>query len=147
MPRAAATYRLTYEDNTSRVLPVSTRTETSWTFRSGPPPGLGAARIPLLLVEYHLPLNLDNHPDGTTGEFSVARVAGTRPSRVIRFRLWTSTDGGRHWHPAAVRALSAGRYAAALPQVATGTAVSLRVHASDTGGSAITQTILTAYHG
>jgi hypothetical protein len=147
VPQAAATYRLTYDDSTSKVLPVSTRTDTSWTFRSAAPAGLGAARIPLLLVSYQLPLGLDNHPDGRTAVLTVARVAGTPRARVTGLRLWSSIDGGRRWRPAMVRALGAGRYAATLPRVAHGLAVSLRVQASDTGGSGIEQTIITAYHG
>ena len=73
VPVAPAAYKLVYTDNTSRALPVSTRTQTTWTFRSAAPTGNNAVRIPLLLVDYTLPLGLDSHPDGSTARFAVAR--------------------------------------------------------------------------
>src|SRR5450755_1721265 len=147
VPATSASYRLSYADNTSKLLPVSPRTATTWTFRSAPPAGLDGVRIPLLLVNYSLPLNLDNHPDGNTAVLTVARIAGTPTVRVTGLRLWTSTDEGKTWQAAPVRALRSGRYAVTLPRVAAGQSVSLRVTAADAGGSSIDQTIITAYHG
>lgn len=147
VPAALATYRLVYTDDTARALPVSTQTQTTWTFRSAAPASSSAVRIPLLLVFYALPLSLDNHPDGSTAVFTVARVAGTTRARVTRFRLWTSLDNGHTWHAAPVRALGGGRFSATLPHAAKGQAVSLRVQAADAGSSGIEQTIITAYHG
>ena len=147
VPVAPAAYKLVYTDNTSRALPVSTRTQTTWTFRSAAPTGNNAVRIPLLLVDYTLPLGLDSHPDGSTARFAVARVAGTPRARVTGFRLWTSLDGGHTWQASPVRALGGGRFAATLPRVARGKAVSLRVQANDVGGSGVEQTIMTAYKG
>lgn len=77
VPPQARTYRLTYTDDWSKVLPVSTKTMTTWTFRSARPAGIAQVGIPLLLVRYHLPLNLDNHPVGSTAILTVTRVAGT----------------------------------------------------------------------
>jgi hypothetical protein len=147
VPEAPDTYRLVYTDNTSAALPVSTQTQTTWTFRSAAPPGGNVVRIPLLLVGYSLPLNLDNQPDGSTAVFTVARVAGTPPAPVTGFWLWTSLDNGQTWQAARVRPLGGGRFAAALPQAASGQAVALRVQATDAGGSDIDQTIMTAYNG
>jgi subtilisin family serine protease len=147
VPVAPGSYRLSYDDNTSRVLPVSPRTETTWTFRSAAPSGLGAARIPLLLVSYSLPLGLDNRQDGDIAVLTVARVKGTPAARVTGLRLWTSTNQGRTWHAAHVRALGSGRYAVTLHRAAASQSVSLRVSASDTGGSSINQTIIAAYRG
>jgi hypothetical protein len=147
VPAAPATYKLAYTDNTSGALPVSTQTMTTWTFRSATPPGGHAVRIPLLLVDYALPLGLDNHPDGSTAVFTVARMAGTARAWVTGFRLWISLDNGGTWRAARVRALGGGRFAATLPHAAPGQAVSLRVQATDAGGSGIKQTIMTAYHG
>jgi hypothetical protein len=147
VPQDAATYRLTYRDDTAAALPVSTRTDTTWTFRSAPPPGLGFVRLPLLVVGYQLPLSLANRPDGSTGVLTVARIAGTPRARVTSLRLWTSVTGGRTWQPAPVRALGGGRYEISLPHAARGQAVSLRVQATDAGGSGIDQTVITAYRG
>lgn len=146
VPATTATFRLTYDDDTSGVLPVSTQTHTAWTFRSAAPAGLSMARLPLLLVSYDLPLDLRNHPDGHTATITVASVAGTPAATVTGMRLWTSTDGSRTWQPAPVRSLGSGRYAATLPDAALGQPVGLRVQAADSAGSAIGQTIITAYH-
>jgi hypothetical protein len=147
VPAAAATYRLTYTTDTSAVLPVSTRTSTIWTFRSAAPAGLAAVRIPLLVVDYSLPLSLDNRPDGTAGVLSVAPIAGTPPARVTTMKVWTSTDNGSTWQSAAARPLGGGRYSVALPHAAAGQAVSLRVQAADAAASGIDQRIMTAYRG
>lgn len=147
VPQAPAAYKLVYTDNTSRALPVSTQTQTTWTFRSAASPSGNLVRIPLLLVDYALPLSPDNHPDGSTAVFTVARVAGTAQARVTGFRLWTSLDSGHTWQMARVRSLGGGRFSATLPHAASGQAVALRVQATDAGGSGIEQTIMTAYHG
>ena len=147
VPPQAATYRLSYADNTSQVLPVSTRTFTTWTFRSAAPAGSAQVELPLLLVRYHLPLKLDNHPDGSSAILTVTRVAGTPRASVRDLRLWTSVDGGKTWHAAPVHALGNGKFVVILPHVKAGQGVSLHVMAGDVGGSTIDQTIITAYHG
>jgi hypothetical protein len=111
------------------------------------PVGPSLHRLPLLTVNYDLPLGLDNHPDGDTAILTASRVAGSGSASVKELRLWTSADGGTTWTAAPVHALGGGRYAATLPHVAAGQAVSLRVQASDAGGSGIDQTIITAYRG
>jgi subtilisin family serine protease len=147
VPPQPGSYRLTVSTKFAPVLTVSTQTSTTWTFRSTAPAGSAQVRVPLLLVHYDLPLNIDNHPDGRTAVFTVGRVAGTPRAAVSGFRLWTSVDGGKTWQPASVRALGGGRFAGTMPAVASGVGVSLRVAASDAEGSKIDQTILNAYHG
>lgn len=146
VPADTGTYQLKYDESTSAI-PVSSSTSTTWTFRSVLPTGTDISHLPLLTVGYDLPFNLDDHPDGETAVLNVARVAGSGTAQVTGLRLWTSTDGGTTWSAAPVHALGGGRYAATLPHAAAGQAVSLRVKASDAGGSAIDQTIITAYHG
>jgi hypothetical protein len=126
----------------STALEVSTRTSTTWTFRSRPV----EERLPLLLVAYRLPLNLLNQPAGDTATFRVSRVAGAATAKATGLKLWTSLDDGATWRPAAVTG-SGGTYSAKLPHAGPGQAVSLRVQASDDGGSAIDQTIIRAYFG
>ena len=132
VPPNAATFRLSYADHTAAALPVSTRTSTTWTFRSAPD-GLAGVRIPLLLVSYHLPLGLNDRADGQSAVFTAARVAGAR-ARVVRMRVWVSVNNGHSWQSAPVRALGDGRFAVTLPPVAAGEAVSIRVQAADAGG-------------
>ena len=145
VPAREGTYRLTYAAKS--ILTISTKTDTTWTFRSAAPAGSAQVRVPLLLVRYDLPLNLRNHPDGRTAILTVGRMAGTPRAHVLGLRLWTSVDGGKSWQVASVKALGGGRFAGTLPQVAAGVGVSLRVAASDAGGSKVTQTIINSYHG
>lgn len=146
VPAAARRFRLSYADNYARVLPVSTRTATTWTFRAAPA-GVSSVMLPLLLVRYQLPLNLDNRQDGNTAVITAARIAGAPASRVTSLRVWISVTQGRVWRPVSARALGRGRYSISLPTASAGQSVSLRVRASDAGGSGIEQTIITAYRG
>ncbi|GAA4511345.1 S8 family serine peptidase [Actinoallomurus oryzae] len=142
VPATAGTYRLVYDVDASAALPVSTKTSTEWTFHSRPV----EERLPLLLVDYRLPLDLFNHPDGDTATFTVSRVAGAAPAKATGLKLWTSLDDGKTWQAAHVTG-TGGKYSAALPHAGKGQAVSLRVRATDSGGGAIDQTILRAYFG
>ncbi|MGI5224862.1 S8 family peptidase [Actinoallomurus sp. CA-142502] len=142
VPATAGTYRLVYDVDASAALPVSTKTSTTWTFHSKPV----EERLPLLLVDYRLPLDLFNRPNGDTATFTVSRVAGAASAKATGLKLWTSLDDGATWQPAPVTG-TGGKYSATLPHAGKGQAVSLRVRATDAGGGAIDQTILRAYFG
>ncbi|MBA9002446.1 S8 family peptidase [Thermomonospora cellulosilytica] len=142
VPEKKARYRLEYDVDASKILPVSVRTSTAWSFTSKAPSDHSSVLLPLLLVDYDLALDLHNRPvPGKESVFTVAPYGGGS-SRVTSFKLWTSTDDGATWTKVTARALGDGRYAAALP--ATGN-VSLRVLASDDRGSVIDQRIIRAY--
>jgi subtilisin family serine protease len=143
VPATAETYRLNYAVDASQALPISTKTSTQWTFHSDPV----EERLPLLLVDYRLPLDLLNHPNGDTATFTVSRVAGATTAKATGLKLWTSLDDGATWQAADVSAAAGGKYTATLPHAGKGQAVSLRVRASDSGGGAIDQTIIRAYFG
>ncbi|WP_165978375.1 S8 family peptidase [Actinomadura darangshiensis] len=145
VPSGEAEYRLTYENDASAILPVSTQTSTSWTFRSREPRGHESAGIPLLLVDYDLNLDLRNQPSGEPAVFTVARMAGSGEAKVGGLEFWTSADDGKTWQAAATQALGGGRFSAPLPGPVKGQAVSLRVSAQDAGGSGIDQRIIRAY--
>lgn len=145
VPSGAADYRLTYENDASAVLPVSTRTSTSWTFRSRATRGNESANLALLLVDYDLNLDMRNQPAGEPAVFTVARQAGSGEAKVTGLRFWTSVDDGKTWQGADVTDLGGGRYSAPLPAPVKGQAVSLRVSAKDAGGSGIDQSIIRAY--
>jgi subtilisin family serine protease len=142
VPVSAGDYRLVYDVDASKLTPVSTKTSTTWTFRSKP----GEMRVPLLTVDYKLPLDLLNHPDGDTATFTVARVKGSAAAKATGLKLWTSLDDGTTWQPAAVTGTN-GKYTAKLPKAGKGQGVSLRVQATDNGGGKIDQTIIRAYTG
>ncbi|MEH0981432.1 S8 family serine peptidase [Micromonospora sp. CPCC 205556] len=145
VPATAGTYRLTYELDASAVLPVSTRVSTAWTFRSTGPSGTGRLPVPLLSVDYALPLTAANRPDGEMAAFTVHQARGTDRQEITSFALWTSTDDGATWKPAQVRRDGTGRYTAPVPQPSAGEAVSLRVAVRASGGSGFEQTIIRAY--
>ena len=145
IPAAVGTYRLAYELDASMVLPVSTRVSTEWTFRSAGPSGTGSVPVPLLSVDYALPLDVANRPAGGVAGFTVHQTRGVAPQEIISFALWTSVDDGATWQPVAVERQEDGRYTAALPQPDAGQAVSLRVAVEASGGSGFAQTIIRAY--
>ncbi|PZG17354.1 S8 family serine peptidase, partial [Nonomuraea aridisoli] len=144
VPEQAADYRLTLDVDTSLILPVSTRVTTSWTFRSAGPRDTGAVPLPLLSVDYALPLDAANHAVGGAATFSVRQAHGVPARRVTSFQVWTSTDDGATWRPAEAGRTADG-YRAELPAATPGQAVSLRVKAGADGGSGIDQTIIRAY--
>ncbi|PWR04805.1 hypothetical protein DKT68_30355 [Micromonospora acroterricola] len=145
VPQQMADYRLTLDVDTSLILPISTKVNTSWTFRSAGPDGTGSVPLPLLAVDYALPMDTTNHATGGTAELAVRQAHGVKPQRVTVFQVWTSTDDGATWKTA--RVTGAGdSYRVELPTVAAGKPVSLRVKAAANGGSGIDQTIIRAYN-
>ena len=99
-----------------------TRTDTTWTFKSG-----AEGRLPLLRVDYSAPV-------GLTG------TATVRPHLVkidvpgaVRTRIEVSDDDGVTWKP------TAGLVPAGAKPV------SLRVTAQDAAGNSVTQTVIRAY--
>ncbi|GAA0334481.1 S8 family serine peptidase [Actinoallomurus spadix] len=143
VPAKAGTYRLVFDVDASELTPVSAKTSTTWTFRSKP----GEERVPLLTVDYALPLDLLNHPNGDSATFTVARVGGAATAKATGLKLWTSLDDGTTWQPAPVTTGTGGTYTATLPKAAKDQGVSLRVQATDDGGGKIDQTVIRAYTG
>ncbi|MEO3743719.1 S8 family serine peptidase [Plantactinospora sp. B5E13] len=145
VPQAAADYRLTLDVDPSLILPFSTRVTTDWTFRSAGPTGVESVPLPLLAVDYVLPLSTANRATGGTASFAVRQTKGVPAQQVTSFQLWTSTDDGGTWQAARV-VRDGDDYRVELPKVTAGQAVSLRVKAAGNGGSGIEQTIIRAYH-
>ncbi|MCG5440697.1 S8 family peptidase [Micromonospora foliorum] len=145
VPQSMADYRVTLDVDTSLILPISTRVNTSWTFRSAGPDGTGSAPLPLLAVDYALPMDHNNHPVDGTAELAVRQAHGVKTQKVTSFQVWTSTDDGATWTSARVTG-SGDSYRVALPKATSGQPVSLRVKAAANGGSGIDQTIIRAYH-
>ncbi|MGK5739978.1 S8 family serine peptidase [Micromonospora sp. URMC 103] len=144
VPQQAADYRVTLDVETGLVLPVSTKVSTAWTFRSVGPTGTGSVPLPLLAVDYALPMDAANHVTGGSGEFTVRQARGVPAQKVTSFQVWTSTDDGATWKAAPVTR-DGSSYRADLPTVTDGQAVSLRVKADGSAGSGIDQTVIRAY--
>ncbi|WP_328534084.1 S8 family peptidase [Micromonospora zamorensis] len=145
VPQQMADYRLTLDVDTSLILPISTRVNTSWTFRSAGPDGTGSVPLPLLAVDYALPMDTLNHATGGTAELAVRQMRGIKAQKVTSFQVWTSTDDGATWTSARVTG-TGDSYRVALPTATAGEPVSLRVKAAANGGSGIDQTIIRAYN-
>ncbi|MET7951193.1 hypothetical protein [Micromonospora sp. NPDC005324] len=143
--QSMADYRVTLDVDTSLILPISTTVNTSWTFRSAGPDGTGSVPLPLLAVDYALPMDHNNHSVDGTAELAVRQAHGVKTQRVTSFQVWTSTDDGATWKSARVTG-GGDSYRVALPKATSGQAVSLRVKAAANGGSGIDQTIIRAYH-
>jgi subtilisin family serine protease len=144
-----ATYRA--EMDVTRRAPwwrYSTDSETAWTFRSAPTSG--PASLPLLLVDYDVGEldSLNRAPRGAYEiDLRVRRQQGAPAAAIDDVRAWASYDDGGTWRLLSLDDLGGGNYTAALTHPARQTArhVSLRVQASDAGGSRVTQTVMRAY--
>ncbi|WP_350279882.1 S8 family serine peptidase [Kribbella sp. HUAS MG21] len=113
-----------------------TRTETSWEFRSGKQPEDKAVPLALQQVDYKVPVDLTGRVNART------HVIGLESPRARSLQAWASYDEGATWQRLAVVG-AAGHYLAVVPN-ARGT-VSLKVQATGTNGSKITQTVIRAY--
>jgi subtilisin family serine protease len=146
-----ASYRA--ELDVTRTAPywrLSTNTHTSWTFDSAPPPQGQQQSVPMLLVDYDLgPLDLINraHRGDQNIELHLHRQQGAAAAAVTGLTLSVSYDDGATWSTVPTENLGGGRFAATIHNPKSGPApsVSLRVQASDSGGSEIDQTIVRAY--
>ncbi len=145
IPAEAATYRLTYDLDAGAVLPVSTRVSTAWTFRSSGPDGTESVPVPLLSVDYALPLDGLNHPYGNEATFTVRQAVGVAAQRITELKLWVSIDDGTSWQAVPVAAAGGDRFVATLPTAPAGRAVSLRIRVSGEAGSQLEQTIIRGY--
>jgi hypothetical protein len=101
--------------------------------------------VRLLTVDYALPLNDVNRPNGDEASFTVRQTVGVPPQRIVAFELWMSTDDGTSWRAVPAVARDADRFVATLPTVEVGRPVSLRVRVSGDAGSQLDQTIIRAY--
>ncbi|XVU28708.1 S8 family peptidase [Actinoplanes sp. CA-054009] len=142
VPQAKAGYRLTFDVDMSRIQSISTKTSTTWTFRSAGPSGVGRVALPLLAVDYDLALDHLNHATGAPATFTVRQSRTLKPQRVTSFTVRASVDDGVTWRTVPVRG-----FRATLPAPPAGGFLSLRVTATGDGGSSIDQTIMRAYEG
>jgi subtilisin family serine protease len=136
-----ADFAVSYEQDGQA--PYVHHSTTRWTFRSGDPSD-GDDLLPLVTVGYRLPLDTTNRLTGGTATFTVRNIASSRTG-ARSLKVWTSTDAGATWEPAPVRRTTARKFAVTLPEVAPGTAVSLKADARDRRGNRIEQALIDAY--
>ncbi|GAB3536715.1 S8 family serine peptidase [Phytohabitans suffuscus] len=143
---APAAYRL--ELTTGRVdeeWQWATRTETSWEFRSTRPAAGRTEPLPMLQVDYGVPADLNGFVSGRHPHLiglTLWHQEGLRAPRGTTLRVEVSLDEGATWRSAPVIRHGDG-YRALVPS-GTGS-VSLRVHARDSAGNTVTQTVIRAY--
>ncbi|MET9046035.1 hypothetical protein ABZX34_24825 [Streptomyces sp. NPDC004362] len=165
MPDEAHSIRAVYDRTMTTPNELhGTQVHTEWTFTSakhevsGIPSGHycptgnsdPCAALPVLTTSYRI-VGADLSGQAKSGhtalDLTVAhqRYADQTPIRTVKAEV--SFDAGATWHQAKVKATRAGHYNAEwfTPQSAIGTMPTLRVTATDTAGSSITQTVQNAY--
>lgn len=136
-----ATYRLDLSvRRATEEWRFSTRTDTSWTFRSQ----RETATLPLLQVDYRTPAELNNVVTANrraTIELSARNQKGPVSARL---RAWVSYDDGGTWREVDVN--HRGQAVIDHPRLdRTNGFVALRVRATDAAGNSVDQTVLRAY--
>ena len=146
-----ATYRAELSvERTAPFWTMSTDSDTAWTFRSAPPAEGVTAAVPLLLADYDVGVldALNRAPRGSFPiDVAIHRQQGAPAAAITDARLWASFDDGGTWRRVDLTDRGGGNFTATVahPAAASRKFVSLRLQATDAGGSAITQTIIRAY--
>ena len=152
--RQNADYRLdlTFERTNDANWEYSTRIDTSWSFRSARPDE-GSAALPLLEVDYDVPVGMSNEVEGGRSERLELNVghAGRydgrhgRPERMRVVDAWVSFDDGTSWQRLQLRPGHRDSWTARVQHPREGGHASLRIEAEDRWGNSIDQTVLRAY--
>ncbi|MBM0224604.1 PA domain-containing protein [Micromonospora sp. ATA51] len=134
-------------DNPQAWNELSTHTETAWSFPSATTAGGAAETQPLLLPDYDVSVDLHNRVRAdlqgrVAFDLRLRRPDGVPSTPAGEPTIDASYDDGATWRPAAVTRGTDG-WRVELP--AGSGLVSLRLHAEDTGGSAVDQTIVRAF--
>jgi hypothetical protein len=145
--------------------PLSTASSTSWTWRSAPRPGATVppswfcgftatfrlerkcAVQPMMTADYHVDgLQQDGQtPAGQQViDLSFGHLQLAPAAAITGASAQFSYNDGQTWQAAAVTSLGGGRFRMTFTAPG-GVDVTLRVHATDAAGGAITETILRAY--
>lgn len=130
-------------DNPQAWNQLSTHTETVWSFTSRTVPEGQVVTEPVILVDYDAAVDLRNRlalRDGLS--VNLSHVSGSTDAPISEVTVEASYDDGRTWLPTTVTAEGGGRHHVELPPGSG--FVSLRLHAADTAGSELDQTIVRA---
>ncbi len=149
VPAGAATYELNLAvtRETDQQWEYSTRTDTTWTFRSDG--GAGTEVLPLLDVDYDVPVGLSNTVPGLAVRpvtFTVGHPEGVdRPAKVTSAKAWVSVDDGETWVRLPLVPAGRGEFRTIVLHPWESGHVSLRFQATDAAGNAVDQTVIRAY--
>ncbi|MGI5440810.1 hypothetical protein ACQEV4_26560 [Streptomyces shenzhenensis] len=148
VPAQRAGYRLVHEATrtATAAFPYSTATRTEWTFASARPRGKAdGEQLPLVQVDYALPTS----DDGKAAADATLLVTPVHLDGGPHAALRTSTvqlsyDDGATWTTARLRHRGDGTVSVALNAPASAQYLSLGVHAADSRGNTVTQTVVRA---
>ncbi|MET8406207.1 S8 family serine peptidase [Streptomyces sp900116325] len=137
-------YRLVLDANRdSTVSPYSSTTHTEWDFTSQAPSGDEQAVLPLMQIKYGVDTNAAGKAArNATLAASVAHLAhATDAGTLSAVTLEVSYDDGHTWRK--ITSGHDGRFGLSAPKQVQ--FVSLRAHAHDSAGNAVTQTVIRAF--
>ena len=147
VPPEPGRYRVVQEGNRSAPFTLSTKVNTTWTFRSGHVGGTVPVALPVSVIRFSPTLDAQNKaPSGRLFgvPVRVQRQPGSAAARTRSFHLAVSYDDGQTWTQAFV--LGHGdNWVALLHHPAGGGFVSLRAKATDVADNTVEQTIIRAY--
>lgn len=144
VPKEQDRFKLTHEWHLDDgQFQVSSDSRTVWEFRAVP-----GYRPILLDADYGPDLDAmgmaaPNRPLALDVSFESGALSPNEPvDRIVRARIWQSTDAGGTWNPMKVRRTSATTFAAHVPgrALSPGTDLSLRLVAEDGSGNSVDQT-------
>ncbi|WP_097871734.1 S8 family peptidase [Streptomyces sp. rh34] len=152
VPAEDAAYELTLTTmkigSPAEVWKRSTRTETTWAFRSERKPDVASQGLPLLFPRYDVPSNGMKTVPAKNGQkigLGATGHAGYTPGELTGAKVSFSYDDGETWH-AATTAQQGGRWTATVDHAdAAGKSVTLRTELSDANGNSVVQTVNDAY--
>ncbi|MEU2670520.1 S8 family serine peptidase [Streptomyces sp. NPDC007164] len=152
VPAEDAAYELTMQTMKSgqpaAVWKRSTRTETTWKFRSKRDENVYSQGIPLLFPGYDLDtdgLKTLAAKDGQKIGLSVSGHGGYTPGQLVAAKVSYSYDGGETWNDATT-AQQGGRWTATVNHAgAAGKPVTLKTELTDANGNSVIQTVNDAY--
>ncbi|MEU1199859.1 S8 family serine peptidase [Streptomyces sp. NPDC005813] len=144
-------YRLQLETfRDSPAWTFSTRTDTSWSFRSAPSASGQEQLLPLLFLDYDAPVDTRNQvkrSSSTTLRVTARHQDGWTGAHVKGMRVWASTDDGGHWTSVPASLHRDGTYEVRLGRGLASRSgfVSLRAEAWDGAGNKVEQTVVRAF--
>ncbi|MGW2297405.1 S8 family serine peptidase [Streptomyces violaceorubidus] len=148
VPAARGAYRLTHTATREATaeFPYSTATRTEWAFTSAAPREADRpVQLPLVQLDYTLPTDEEGRAarDATLLVTPTHLAGGPRAALHTR-KVEVSYDDGATWTTARLRDRGEGGAGVVLKAPARARYVSLRVHAEDSGGDTVTQTVVRA---
>ncbi|MFI8184188.1 S8 family serine peptidase [Actinacidiphila glaucinigra] len=145
LPGATSRYRLVTTTKRTEGYPYSTSTRTEWGFTSETPRNGEAPLLPLVQLDYAIRTSTDGSARRDADlVVEPSHIRGVSTARVRTDKVEVSYDDGGTWHRVKPRDLRDGAVRVTLDAPRKAAFLSVRVHASDTRGNTVTQTVIRA---